>query len=125
MRFILIAIGLLTSVGCTTVEFVRKDLMPDKKAVLKYPTTDSDKKASKYQEKVQEKAMQFCGGGYEVEKQYQAREETGTSTGFGTGLGTTNAGVLVGTSRSNTAMYNFVEIACLGKNSAENSPQIE
>lgn len=112
MKKIILFSMLLSSVSCTTVTFVRKDFSPQKQAVLKYSPTDDAKKEEKYKAKVAEESRKFCGGDYTINKEYQAREATGTSTGVGTGFGVGFGGVLLGTSQSNTAMYNFVEVSC-------------
>jgi hypothetical protein len=98
--------------GCTTVEFVRKDQVPQKQGVLRYLPTSSASKEAKYREKVNEKAREFCGGEFKITKEYQAREETGSSTGIGTGIGFGHAGIMLGGSRGSTAMYQFVEFVC-------------
>lgn len=98
--------------GCTTVTFVRKDLKPEKKAILRYLPQSSEKNEAKYREKVASEAKTFCGGEYKITKEYQAREETGSSTGVGTGVGFGMGGIMLGGSSRNTALYNFIEIVC-------------
>lgn len=98
--------------GCTTVEFVRKDISPSKRAILRYLPPSNSNREAKYQEEVRKKATDFCGGDFSITKEYQAREETGSSTGIGTGFGVGMGGIMVGGSNQNTAMYNFVEIEC-------------
>lgn len=112
MKNLFVLISVSFCVGCTTVTFVRKDLSPTKQAVLRYAPTDNAKKEEKYKAKVASESRQFCGGDYSVMKEYQARENTGTSTGVGTGFGVGFGGIALGSSQSNTAMYNFVEISC-------------
>ena len=99
--------------GCTTVEFVRKDLTPSKKAVVRYSPSSSPSSEAKYRDELKKQAMGFCGGDFEITKEYQAKDETGTSTGLGTGFGVGAASsIFIGGSRGNTAMYNFVEFSC-------------
>lgn len=98
--------------GCTTVEFVRKDISPSKRAILRYSSPSNANREARYQEEVRKKASAFCGGEYKTTKEYQAREATGSSTGIGTGFGVGMGGILVGGSNQNTAMYNFVEVEC-------------
>ncbi len=98
--------------ACTTVEFVRKDLSPTKQAVVRYLPANSEKKEAKYKAEVNKKATSFCEGAYDITKEYQARENTGTSTGVGTGFGIGMGGIMLGSSQENTAMYNFVEFTC-------------
>lgn len=98
--------------GCTTVEFVRKDLSPTKKGVLRFAPTSSESRQVKYREEVQKKATEFCGGGFEITKEYQALQETGRSAGVGTGFGVGFGGVGIATTNHGTAMYNFVEFNC-------------
>lgn len=110
-KIILIAISFLFT-ACTTVEFVRRDTNPVKKAVLRHSPPSSTEKAEKYKEEVAKKAHEFCGGDFDITKEYQAREETGTSTGLGTGVGVGMGGIMIGGATRNTAMYNFVEFSC-------------
>ena len=98
--------------GCTTVEFVRKDITPKKQAVVRYLPTSNANKEAKYREEVKKQANGFCGGEFDITKEYQARQDTGTSTGVGTGLGFGMGGLMVGSTSANTAMYNFVEFSC-------------
>lgn len=104
--------ALLLFSGCTTVEFVRKDIAPEKKAVLRYVPPANEKKAAKYKDEVNKKAQEFCGGEFNITKEYQARQPTGTSTGVGTGIGLGMGGIMLGSSQESTAMYNFVELSC-------------
>lgn len=99
--------------GCTTVEFVRRDTSPEKKGILRYSPTSSASKESKYRDKVSKEARGFCGGEYEITKEYQAREDTGTSTGVGTGMSVGMGGLMVGAAHRNDELYNFVEFRCL------------
>lgn len=98
--------------GCTTVEFVRKDTTPEKKAVLRHTPPSDEKKAAKYKDEVNKKAHEFCGGDFNVTKEYQARQPTGSSTGLGTGVGLGMGGIMLGTSHQSSVMYNFVELSC-------------
>lgn len=98
--------------SCTTVEFVRKDTTPEKKAILRYLPPSSDKKAAQYKEEVNKKAKDFCGGNFNITKEYQARQPSGVSTGVGTGFGLGMGGIVLGSSRESTTMYNFVEFSC-------------
>ena len=104
--------------GCTTVEFVRKDLTPKKSAVLRYAPQSDPGREAEFRAKMNQKANDFCGGKFEITREFEARDETGTSTGIGTGIGVGSGrgfgtGVIIGGSAPNTAMYHFVEIACL------------
>ncbi len=99
--------------ACTTVEFVRKDLTPQKKAVVRYSPSSSVDTEAKHREELKKQALSFCGGDYEITKEYQAKDETGTSTGLGTDFGVgAGSSIFIGGSRGNTAMYNFVEFSC-------------
>lgn len=98
--------------ACTTVEFVRKDMTPSKQAVVRYQPSSKPAKEAKYKNEVQKKAKEFCGGDFEITKEYQARQQTGASTGVGTGLGIGMGGIMVGASHDTSALYNFVEFAC-------------
>lgn len=99
--------------GCTTtVEFVRKDLTPRKQAVVRYYPSSSAGSEAKYRAEVDRQAVIFCGGGYDITKEYQARDETGNSAGVGTGVGIGMGAVYLGGASRDTAMYNFVEFAC-------------
>ncbi len=107
---------LLALTGCTTVEFVRKDTKPVKQAVIRYAPQSNPDKEAKYREEFKKQASGFCGGEFDITKEYQAREETGSSTGvgtgFGTGMGVGVGGIFLGGSSRNTAMYQFIEFAC-------------
>lgn len=111
-KIISLILVLFSFVGCTTVEFVRKDTAPEKKAILRHVPPSSETKAAKYKEEVDKKAVEFCGGGYDITREYQARQPTGQSTGVGTGIGVGMGGILIGGSRVNTSMYNFIELNC-------------
>jgi hypothetical protein len=111
MKKSLIALILVFS-GCTTVEFVRKDLTPKKQAVLRYSPPSSEKSEAKYRAKLNEQATSFCGGPYTVLKEYEALQDSGRSTGVGTGVGLGFGGILIGGSSQQQEMYHFVEIAC-------------
>lgn len=100
--------------GCTTVEFVRKDFTPQRTAVLRYLPPSSPKRETDYRMEINKQATNYCGGAFNITKEYQAREETGSSAGLGTGFGIGNSGsIFVGGSDRTTAMYNFVELTCL------------
>ena len=113
MRLYFYSLIFLLFCSCTTVEFVRKDFAPQKKAVIRYPPSSSVDKEAKYREDFKKKATSFCSGEYEITKEYQARDETGRSTGVGTGFGVgTGSSVFIGGSQGTTAMYNFIEFTC-------------
>ena len=104
---------LLALSGCTTVEFVRKDISPKKQAIVRYAPTASESKEIRYREEVKRQALIFCGTDYEITKEYQARDEANTSAGVGTGFGMGGGGtIFVSGAGRNTQMYNFVEFAC-------------
>lgn len=117
-RFKFFPILLVLFTGCaTTVEFVRKDLTPEKRATLRYPAGSS--KEQQYRDKLTEQARGFCGGEFKITREYEAREETGGSTGVGTGIGAglgrhsgIGVGLSLGTANRNTAMYHFTDISC-------------
>ncbi|MGZ3690733.1 MAG: hypothetical protein ACXVAX_04480 [Pseudobdellovibrio sp.] len=98
--------------GCTTVEFVRKDFTPTKQAVLRYAPPSDSKDEAKYREEINKKAGEFCGGGFQITKEYQARDASDSSVGVGTGFGTRSSSLFLGSTTPNTSMYNFVEIIC-------------
>jgi hypothetical protein len=113
MRLRIILSLLLFFSGCISVEFVRKDLTPEKKAVLRYSPPSGEKEQAEYRDEVNKKAMEFCGGNFQVTKEYQARDVNDSSVGVGTGFGIGgNSSVFFGGSRPNTSMYNFVEVSC-------------
>lgn len=99
--------------GCTTVEFVRKDIIPKKQAIVRYSPPSSESQEAKYREEVKRQALIFCGTDFEITKEYQARDEANTSAGVGTGFGIGGGStILISGANRNTAMYNFVEFAC-------------
>ena len=109
--FILFAVAFIT--GCTTVEFIRKDFTPRKQGILRYAPTSSESREAKYRAEVKKQATDFCGTEFEIIREFQAREETGSASGIGTGFGIGSGGsIFVGGSERSTAMYNFVEFAC-------------
>ena len=91
---------------------MRKDTSPEKKGVLRHSPPSNTEKAEKYKAEVSKKATEFCGGSFNITKEYQAREETGNSTGVGTGMGVGMGGIMIGGSSRSTSMYNFVEFDC-------------
>lgn len=112
IKVLLLSLVILTS-GCVSVEFVRKDLTPEKKAILRHSPPSSSESESEYKELVKKKATEFCGGEYVVTKEYQAQDISDSSVGIGTGLGFGNhSSIMIGGSRPTTSMYNFVEVSC-------------
>lgn len=97
--------------ACTTVEFVRKDLTPQKKAVVRFSPPSSPEREKDYKEELAKKASEFCGGPFEITKEYQAREESG-GTGVGTGVGFGAGAIFIGGASPSSTMYNFVELSC-------------
>ena len=101
--------------SCTTVEFVRKDLTPEKKAVLRYSPPSSEKRAADDRAELDKQARKFCGSDFKITKEYEAREQsgsTGIGTGVTTGVGFGVGGVMIGNSVPTTEMYHFVDITC-------------
>lgn len=104
---------LLLVSGCTTVEFVRKDLSPNKHAVVRYSLPSDSNREAKYRAELEKQATNFCGGAFQVTKEYEAREQTGSSAGLGTGFGIgRSSSIFIGGSDRATAMYRFVEFDC-------------
>ena len=109
----LISLSLLILSGCShTVEFVRRDTSPQKQAVVRYYPTDKPETEAKYREDLKKKATEFCGSDYTITKEYQARDESNTTTGVSTGFGLGNSAVMFGGAGPRTTMYNFVEFTC-------------
>lgn len=109
----LMTLAALAISGCTTVEFVRKDTVPVKQGVLRHSPPSNDEKALEYRKKVNEKALEFCGGAYNITKEYQALGEAPSSAGVGTGFGIGgSSSIFIGSSSRSSAMYNFVEFTC-------------
>lgn len=99
--------------GCTTVEFVRKDISPEKRAILRHSLPSTTKRDNEYREEVRKKAAEFCGGDFHITREYQAREPANSSVGVGTGFNVGgNSSVFVGGSDRSTAMYTFIEVKC-------------
>ena len=110
-------VGFVFMSSCTTVEFVRKDITPQKQGILRYSPTSSPETENKYKTEVNKKAQQFCETDFTITKEYQAMGESKSSTGFGTGIGFGNGGgasssIMVGTSVPSNSMYNYVEFIC-------------
>lgn len=106
---------ILALTGCTTVEFVRRDLTPSKKAILRYSIPSDANSDTKYRAELDKKAKSFCGEKYKIAKEYEAREDsgsTGVGTGVSTGIGIGAGAIMIGGSRPTTTMYHFVEIEC-------------
>ncbi|MFN8792163.1 MAG: hypothetical protein ACK5Y2_11975 [Bdellovibrionales bacterium] len=112
IRGVLLLAPLIFFAGCTTVEFVRKDISPRKQAVLRHWPASSPKEEKEYRDKIEAQAREYCQGDYQIEREYQAREETGSTVGIGTGYGVGMGGVILGGGRQGTAMYNFIEVSC-------------
>jgi len=112
IKVLLLGLIILTS-GCVSVEFVRKDLTPEKKAILRHSPPSSGEREAEYRELVKKKASEFCGGEYVVTKEYQAQDISDSSVGIGTGFGFgRHSSIMIGGSRPTTSMYNFVEVSC-------------
>jgi len=106
---------LLLTASCTTVEFVRKDLSPQRRAILRYAPQSNSEHEAKYRTKLNQQATDFCGGNFQIIKEYEALQETNNppSIGFGTGFGYGGSGIIVGGSAPSSRTYHFVEINCL------------
>lgn len=99
--------------GCISVEFVRKDISPEKKAILRHSPPSSAEREKEYREEVKKKATEFCNGEYQITKEYQAQDISDTSVGIGTGFGVgRHSSIMIGGSPPTTSMYNFVEVIC-------------
>ncbi len=110
-NFILLTLLFLSA--CTTVEFVRKDTLPVKKAVLRHSVPSDEKKSGEYRAKINSESRAFCGGDFVISKEYQALQETGGSAGIGTGFGVGGStSVFFGSVDRRTDLFNFVEIEC-------------
>lgn len=116
-RFLAVFI-LIFSSGCTTVEFVRKDLTPKKQAVVRYPPQSNPEKEQKFRNELNERATEFCAGPFEITKEYEALTESAAGPIVGTGFGLGHhrrgfgTGVFLGGSGSNERTYHFVELSC-------------
>lgn len=108
---------ILMLTGCTSVDFVRKDLTPTKQAVLRYPPQSDADGEAKHRAELTKKANEFCGGEFKIVKEYEALEnnnDSGVRTGIGTGFGMGGGAIFIGgSSGGSERMYHFVEIACL------------
>lgn len=113
MKNIILTTLLTLISSCTTVEFVRKDLTPEKKGVLRYAPPSDTKQELKYKAEVNKKATEFCGTDYKITREYQALDESDSSVGVGTGFGfgASNT-MIIGGSRPTRSMANFVEFSC-------------
>lgn len=103
--------------GCTSVEFVRRDLTPVRQAVLRYPPQSDADGEAKHRAELTKKAVEFCGKDFKIVKEYEALEkndDSGMRTGIGTGFGMGAGGAIFigGSSGSSERMYHFVEISC-------------
>lgn len=101
--------------SCTTVEFVRKDTVPTKQGILRHLPPSSGDKEVKYRDEVKKKAQEFCGGDFTITKEYQALDESQSSTGIGIGTGfgySSRSSVYMGGSSPARSMYSFVEFTC-------------
>ncbi|MCC2679570.1 MAG: hypothetical protein K0R29_2146 [Pseudobdellovibrio sp.] len=112
LKGLILSLLFLTS-GCVSVEFVRKDFNPEKKAILRHTPPSNEKRNAEYRDLIKQKASEFCGGEYTVTKEYQAQDISDSSVGVGTGFGFGNhSSIMIGGSRPTTSMYNFVEVSC-------------
>lgn len=100
--------------ACTTVEFVRKDLTPQKQGVLRHSLTSNEKKTAEYRAEINKKAGEFCGSEFTITKEYQAMDESRSTAGVGTGFGIGRGGgsLFIGSAGSDRTMYNFIEFSC-------------
>jgi hypothetical protein len=109
--------------GCTTVEFVRKDLTPQKQGILRYTPPSNANREAEYKNEVNKKAQEFCGGDFNITREYQAMEESRSSVGVGTGFGIgRQSSVLIGGAGPRESMYNFVEFVCKSSTSPATQP---
>jgi len=110
----LLLIFLIALTSCTTVEFVRRDITPVKGAILRYPPQSDPARQAKFRAEAEEKARGYCGGDFQISKEYEAMEERpgSSSVGVGTGFGYGRTGILIGGSSRSQTMYHFVEIVC-------------
>lgn len=107
-----VLIILLFISACTSVEFVRKETSPERKGLIRhFPTTDQEK-AAEYRVKVNKAANDFCGGEFNISREFQAREESGSGVGTGVGFGSGGGSIFLGGSNRGSTMYNYVEIIC-------------
>lgn len=111
MKYVIVLLFILTS--CTTVEFVRKDVTPQKQGVLRHSITSDEKKAAEYRAEVNKKAREFCGTDFTITKEYQAREEARSTAGIGTGFSIgRSSSLFIGGMGPSSSMYDFVEFMC-------------
>jgi hypothetical protein len=109
----LAALVLIFTSGCVSVEFVRKDITPTKQAILRYLPPSSEKREAEARELLKKQATEFCGGEYNITKEYQALAERSSSVGIGTGFSTGGGSSIVFSSANrHETMYNFVELVC-------------
>ncbi len=114
----------LSICGCTTVEFVRKDLTPQKQGILRYSPPSNASREAEYKTEVAKKAQDFCGGDFQITREYQAMEESRSSVGIGTGFGIgRQSSVLLGGSGPRESMSNFVEFVCKSPSSQSIEPR--
>lgn len=114
---ILLLSSLFLVSSCTTVEFVRKDTSPVRQGILRHSPPSNDEKAQEYRKKVDEAAVGYCGGAYNITKEYQAMDEAKSSAGIGTGFGIGgSSSIFIGGSNRGSTMYNFVEFTCIKTN---------
>ena len=113
MKRLLISFLALAICGCTSVEFVRKDISPTKQGILRHSPPSNEAKAAEYKVLVEEKAREYCGGNFKITKEYEALGESRTTAGVGTGFGVgRRSSILIGGSGPSERMYHFVEFAC-------------
>jgi len=113
MKYLLLNVIFLSLYSCTTVEFVRKETTPEKKAVVKHSITSDEKKAAKYKDEVNKKATEFCGNSnFTITKEYEALEPAQSTVGVGTGFGYSNTSLLIGSAVPSQTMASFVEFTC-------------
>lgn len=112
MKMIIMLLFVLLN-SCTTVEFVRRDITPKRQAILKYTPQSKDSDETKYRMELNKKARDFCGGDFQITKEYQAREPSNSTVGIGTGFGIGSASsIFVGGADRGTSIYQFVEFDC-------------
>ncbi len=110
---------LLILSGCTTIQFVRKDFTPEKKAVVRYPPQSKPGNEAKYRDELVKQAREFCGGPFQITREYQQLVESGdaalsTGVGFG-GYGyghQPGSSIFLGGSAPSAVNRHFVEFTC-------------
>ena len=79
---------------------------------MRYLPPSSDAREAEAREQITKQATAFCGGEFNITKEYQALSPRSSSVGIGTGFSTGGSSIIFSSANRSETMYNFVELVC-------------